>query len=122
MIKPTSGTPKKGYLQMRQLLQQPDPPTGVVAISDKTAFGALEAIREAGLRIPADVSVVGIDDVLESSHALPPLTTVRAPKREFGQAAIEKLLRRIREPKAPPSKTLLDTEPVVRATTGRPRT
>jgi DNA-binding LacI/PurR family transcriptional regulator len=120
MIKPISGTPKKGYLQMQELLAQPDPPTGVVAISDKTAFGAMAAIREAGLRIPDDVSIVGIDDVLESRHTLPPLTTVGVPKREFGQAAIEKLLRRIKEPTALPTKTVLYTELVVRSTTGPP--
>jgi DNA-binding LacI/PurR family transcriptional regulator len=121
MIKAIAGTPKKGYLQMRQLLERGDPPpTGIVAISDKTAFGAIEAIREAGLRIPEDISVVGIDDVLESSHAVPPLTTVRLPKREFGQAAIEKLLRRIADPGALPSKTVLYTELVIRGTTSAP--
>ena len=122
MIKPISGTSKKGYLQMRQLLDSGDAPTGVVAISDKTAFGAMEAIREAGLRIPRDISIVGIDDVVESRHMLPPLTTVHIPKREFGRAAIEKLLRRIAEPNALPSKTVLYTELVVRGTTGPPRT
>jgi LacI family transcriptional regulator len=121
MVKPISGTPKKGYLQMRELLEQGDPPTGVVAISDKTAFGAIEAIREASLRIPRDLSIVGIDDVVESSHSMPPLTTVRLPKREFGQAAIDKLLRRIAEPGALPSKTVLYTELVVRETTTAPR-
>jgi LacI family transcriptional regulator len=120
MAKSISGTPRKGYLQMRKLLDLPEPPTGVIAISDKTAFGAIEAIREAGLRIPGDVSIVGIDDVFESSHATPPLTTVRLPKREFGQAAIEKLLRRIKEPTAIPTKTVLYTELVVRETTGSP--
>jgi len=121
MVKAIRGVPKKGYLQMRQLLERGEPPTGVVAISDKTAFGAMEAIREAGLRIPQDISVVGIDDVIESGHTVPPLTTVRLPKREFGQAAIEKLLRRIADPDALPSKTVLYTELVIRGTTSTPQ-
>lgn len=120
MIKPVSGTPRKGYLQMHQVLALPERPTGVVAISDKTAFGALEAIREVGLKVPDDVSIVGIDDVLESEHTSPPLTTVRLPKREFGRLAIEKLVRRIRSPRDLPSKTQLYTELIVRSTTGRP--
>lgn len=122
MVKAIGGTPRKGYLEMHQLLERGDPPTAIVAISDKTAFGAMEAIRESGRRIPRDISVVGIDDVLESGHTVPPLTTVRLPKREFGQAAIEKLLRRIADPGALPSKTVLYTELVIRGTTSAPRT
>jgi LacI family transcriptional regulator len=122
MVKPISGTSNKGYLQMRQLLESSDVPTGIVAISDKTAFGAMEAIRQVGLRIPGDISVVGIDDVVESRQMLPPLTTVHLPKREFGHAAIERLLRRIAEPTALPSKTVLYTELVIRGSTGPPRT
>jgi LacI family transcriptional regulator len=107
---------------MRELLEHSTPrPTGVVAISDRIAFGALEAIRDLSLRIPEDISIVGIDDVAESRHTSPPLTTVRLPKREFGQIAIEKLLALIAEPDRPRTKTILYTQLVVRATTSAPR-
>ncbi|HEY3107242.1 MAG TPA: hypothetical protein VGL23_00715 [Chloroflexota bacterium] len=62
------GTPKKGYLQMRQLLATGALPGGV-AISDKTASGAIEAIRESGRRIPEDGSTVGIGAIVEPSRS-----------------------------------------------------
>ena len=115
---PVSGTPRKGYLQMKQLLALPSPPTAVVAVSDKSAFGALEAIREANLRVPDDVALVGIDDVLESAHTDPPLTTVAWPKRELGMLAVRQLLHRMRHPESPPLKTLVYSRLVVRNSCG----
>jgi DNA-binding LacI/PurR family transcriptional regulator len=72
MPQPVSGHPKKGYLQMKEILRLPERPTAVVAVSDKTALGAMEAIREAGLRIPHDVALVGIDDVAATRWASSP--------------------------------------------------
>jgi DNA-binding LacI/PurR family transcriptional regulator len=85
---PTPGHPRKGYVQMQQLLALPLRPTAVFAVSDKTAFGAIEAIKDAGLRIPDDISIVGIDDVHESAYTSPPLTTYHVPKRELGEMAV----------------------------------
>jgi DNA-binding LacI/PurR family transcriptional regulator len=78
---PTPGHPRKGYVQMQEILALPRRPTAVFAVSDKTAFGAMEAIKDAGLRIPRDISIVGIDDVHESACSSPPLTTYHVPKR-----------------------------------------
>ena len=61
--------------------------SAIFAATDEVAFGAVSALREHGLRIPADVSVVGFDDVVMSAHSDPPLTTVRVPARELGLAA-----------------------------------
>jgi LacI family transcriptional regulator len=91
MPHPVSGHPKKGYIQMHEILRLPDRPTAVVAISDKTAFGAMEAIKEAGLRIPEDIAIVGIDDVGESAYTSPPLTSFRIPRMEMGILAMQKL-------------------------------
>lgn len=115
---PVSGTPRKGYLQMKQLLALPSPPTAVVAVSDKSAFGALEAIREAHLRVPDDVALVGIDDVLDSAHTDPPLTTVAWPKRELGMLAVQQLLHRMQHPESPPLKTLVYSRLVIRSSCG----
>ena len=73
---------------MREILRLPARPTAVVAVSDKTAFGAMEAIKEAGLRIPEDIAIVGIDDVVDSAYAHPPLTTFRMPRHEMGVIAM----------------------------------
>src|SRR5690606_22029791 len=86
-----SGHPLKGYVQMQEILAQPEHPTAVIAISDKTAFGAMEAVREAGMRIPGDISIASIDNTLESGYTRPPLTTVHIPKYEIGVLAMQKL-------------------------------
>jgi LacI family transcriptional regulator len=93
---PVSHHPQKGYLQMKRVLALAQRPTAVVAISDKTAFGAMSAILEAGLRIPRDMAIVGIDNVADSIYAHPPLTTYHIPKQEMGVLAMQKLHRIIK--------------------------
>jgi LacI family transcriptional regulator len=90
---PLSEGPQKGYLQMKRVLALAPRPTAVVAISDKTAFGAMSAILEAGLSIPRDIAIVGIDNVTDSLYAHPPLTTYHIPRREMGVLAMRKLHR-----------------------------
>lgn len=92
---PSGGPFQRGYGQMREILKLAERPTAVVAVSDKTAFAAMEAIREAGLRIPEDIAVVSIDDVAESAHTRPPLTTFHIPRAEMGILAMQKLHRLI---------------------------
>ena len=118
---PTPGHPRKGYVQMQQLLALPTPPTAVFAVSDKTAFGAMEAIKDAGLRIPDDMSIVGIDDVHEGAYSAPPLTTYHVPKRALGEVAVATLhaLLGAREP--PPAKIALAGHLVVRDSCAPPR-
>ncbi|HKC73853.1 MAG TPA: LacI family DNA-binding transcriptional regulator [Chloroflexota bacterium] len=111
---------QKGYQQMLRLLELPEPPTAVVAISDKTAFGALEALKERGLQIPKDMALVSIDDVEESAHTTPPLTTVRVPRAEMGAEAVRRLLALLRGEAPRPTKTTLYTHLVVRASCGTP--
>jgi DNA-binding LacI/PurR family transcriptional regulator len=87
-------------------------PTAILAMSDRLAFGALRAARSLGLRVPADLSVVGFDDVPRAREAEPGgLTTVRQPSREKGRAAARLLL-------DGGGAVLLPTELVVRGTTG----
>lgn len=109
---------QKGYHQMLQLLDLPEPPSAVVAISDKTAFGAIEALKERGVRIPEDVALASIDDVEESAHTTPPLTSVSVPRAEMGAEAVRRLLSLIREDSPLPTKTVLYTRLVVRESCG----
>lgn len=118
MPKPVSGHPLKGYVQMKEILEQGEHPTAVIAISDKTAFGAMEAIREAGLRIPDDVAVASIDNTLESAYTRPPLTTVNIPKYEMGVLALQKLHRLIQGEDTIPVKTIVYSELIVRESCG----
>ena len=119
---PAAGQPRKGYFQMQQLLALGEPPTAVFAVSDKTAFGAMEAIKDAGLRIPDDISVAAIDDVHESPYTSPPLTTYHVPKRSLGEAAINTLHTLLRSPgAAPAAKIALTGHLVVRQSCAPPR-
>ena len=108
---------RSGYVAMRSLLTSIDRPGAVFVGSDEVALGALRAIRELGLRIPDDVAVVGFDDLPVSELVSPSLSTMRVPARELGAAAARMLIQRI-ESDIPPPPVLLETELVVRESSG----
>lgn len=107
-----------GHAAMNRLLAGPAFDAVFVA-SDVVALGAIGALREVGRRVPDDVSVVGFDDIPLAAYFDPPLTTVRLPAFELGQAAGRALLERIAG-KAVPARTLLPTELILRASTAPP--
>lgn len=78
-----------GFGAAQRLLRLSEPPTAIVAASDDTAVGALHALRAAGVVIPAEISLVGFDDIPISRWLDPPLTTVRQPLAEMGGSAVE---------------------------------
>jgi DNA-binding LacI/PurR family transcriptional regulator len=108
---------EQGATAMGTLLGLRDPPTAVYAHSDEVAFGALRTIRRAGLRVPEDVSVVGIDD--HPHAALADLTTVRQPVELQGRLAGEMLLALLRGEQVDQAVNL-PTELIVRASTAPP--
>lgn len=81
-------------------------PDGVVAFNDALAVGAMYEIQKRGLRIPADVAVVGFDDTDDARYTLPPLTSVDAGRREIAKVAVDLLCRRIAEAGAPTTPVL----------------
>lgn len=101
-----------GYSGMKQLLEQRV--DGVFAFSDMIALGALDAIREAGLRVPDDIAVVGFDDLPAAAQANPPLTTVRQPIAQKGARAASLLIERIEQGTSEPAHILLPTQLVIR--------
>jgi len=103
-----------GYTGASALLELPHPPTAIFASNDVSAFGVMEAVREHGLRIPGDVSVVGFDDIPQAAHVHPPLTTVRQPLEEMGRTATRMLLERINDPQLPIERVELPTYLVLR--------
>jgi LacI family transcriptional regulator len=86
-------TYESGVAAGQQLLSRNPRPTAIFASNDEMAAGVYEVARKMGLAIPGDLSVVGFDDTPVSRRLWPPLTTVRWPILEMGQAAAEKLLR-----------------------------
>lgn len=89
-------SPSLGYKAAMNLLKSKYPFTALFAFNDVSAIGAIRAIRDADLRVPENISVVGFDDIRSAAYHNPGLTTVRQPLKKMGAIAAETLLRRIR--------------------------
>jgi LacI family transcriptional regulator len=107
-------TQRAGYEAAKELLQLRQPPTAIFSPNDLAAFGVMEAIREAGLRIPEDMSVIGFDDLPQASLTYPKLTTVRQPLQEMGRIAVKLLLEQIEQPNRATQHVTLETQLVKR--------
>ena len=105
-----------GFRHAETLLDLADPPTAIFAGSDLQGLGVLEAARVRGLRVPADLSVVGYDDIPLARWSSPALTTVHQPLRRMAETAAQMVLR-LRRGETPQSRVELGTELVVRQST-----
>lgn len=90
-----------GYRAAKYLLESGAQFTGLVVGNDQMALGAMRALRENGLHIPEDVSVVGFDDIPEAACFEPPLTTIRQDFNVLGKQSVEYLVDRINQPDTP---------------------
>ena len=113
------GKPAGGMRAMEQLLHLPQRPTAVFCYNDMEAIGALRVAREHGLRIPADLSVIGLDDISLASYTDPPLTTIQQPKGELGRVAAQILLDLL-SGGSPDSRIKLPGKLIVRQSTAAP--
>ncbi|MEQ1769999.1 MAG: substrate-binding domain-containing protein [Devosia sp.] len=102
---------------LQWMFEGSNPPTALLAMSDKVAIEAIEWVKGRGLSVPGDVSVVGFDGVPEAALAEPPLTTIAQPIAEIGRRAVQMIL----EPSPRIRRETLPTELVLRATTAPPR-
>ncbi len=109
-----------GYEGTQSLLALPDRPTAIFAGNDLMAIGALAAARDANIAVPAELSIVGFDDIHLAGYINPPLTTIAQPKYELGVIAAELLLARLSDPDLPPQRRLLQAHLVVRHSTAAP--
>jgi DNA-binding LacI/PurR family transcriptional regulator len=125
-----SASPEVGHDAAVRLLRQSKDFTALFAFNDICAIGAIRAFREAGMRVPEDVSVVGFDDIYEAAYHIPALTTIKQPLRRMGMLAAETLVKRISDPgtESPPF-VQVEPELIVRESTAaateasaRPRT
>jgi DNA-binding LacI/PurR family transcriptional regulator len=111
--------PEIGYKPTQALLEKTRDFTAIFCFNDIAAIGAIRALKEAGLRVPEDVSVVGFDDILSAAYSTPSLTTVRQPLTEMGKRGAEILLERIaNRGKESPAEVVMSPELVVRESTG----
>jgi DNA-binding LacI/PurR family transcriptional regulator len=114
------GKPERGTRAMNALLCLPNPPTAVFCYNDMTALGVLRSIQAHGLRVPADISVIGFDDLFFASYTQPQLTTVRQPMRQMGRMAMESLLK-LMSGQASAESIKVPAELIVRESTAAPR-
>ncbi|HET9596081.1 MAG TPA: LacI family DNA-binding transcriptional regulator [Anaeromyxobacteraceae bacterium] len=102
----------------RALLASARPPSAVFACNDLMALGVLSAAAAAGRRVPADLAVVGYDDIELAAFTAPPLTTVVQPRRELGRAIVDLLLDRTRHRERAARRVVLPVELRIRASCG----
>src|SRR5437667_11292973 len=111
-------TPAIGYPAAKQLLARKVPFTALFAYNDISAIGSIWAFREAGLRLPEEVSIVGFDDIPGAAFANPGLTTVRQPLAKMGQIAAQTVMDQIEERGEYVEEIAIEPDFVVRESTG----
>jgi DNA-binding LacI/PurR family transcriptional regulator len=115
-------TPELGFVPTHELLDRGVDFTALVCYNDMSAIGAIRALTDRGLKVPADISVVGFDDIQSAAFHNPSLTTIRQPLAEMGVVAARILLQRIRGQATFPDVVPIIPELVIRESTGPPGT
>lgn len=110
---------EKGYEAANGFLKRDEKPTAIFCFNDEMAIGAIKRIKEAGLRVPEDISVAGFDDIHFAAYSDPPLTTVAQPAEAFGEPAINFLCDQIDQGRdnknfSMPSRKILPYELIIR--------
>jgi DNA-binding LacI/PurR family transcriptional regulator len=108
---------KTGHDVALDMLRKRPRPTAIFALTDSMAVGVLHAAAQVGLRVPADLSIVGFDDIPLVSFLIPPLTTIAQPTYAMGESAARILLDQLESEGAGPQTVLLETELILRAST-----
>lgn len=106
-----SSTSEPGYVAAQTLLHAGVPFSAIFAFNDISAIGAICAIRETGLRVPEDISVVGFDDVPSAAFQNPALTTIRQPLQTMGTLAVKHLLQRIKDKSTSSAADVITVQP-----------
>ncbi len=119
-VEGTVSTPELGFPIAHDLLRRTREFTAIVAFNDLAAIGAIRALREHGLSVPEDVSVVGFDDFEYAAYHTPSLTTIRQPLHRMGNMAARLLLQRIRGQEAIENEVAIVPELVIRESTAPP--
>jgi LacI family transcriptional regulator len=111
--------PEIGFKPVQALLERTRDFTAIFCFNDIASIGAIRALKDAGLSVPADVSVIGFDDILSAAYSTPSLTTVRQPLFEMGQRGAQILLERIGDrTREFPGEIVMAPELIVRESTG----
>jgi LacI family transcriptional regulator len=107
-----------GYEAANILLSHSTPPDALLCVNDETAFGALEAARDRGLKIGKDIAIVGFDGVKDSEHTVPPLTTLDIPVPDIARQLVRMILAMLQKETLPQNEIIIRPSLVIRASTG----
>ncbi|CAM2824973.1 LacI family DNA-binding transcriptional regulator [Paenibacillus sediminis] len=107
-----------GYQVMKSLLMSKNVPDAIFSANDEMAIGAIQALTEAGIRVPQDVAIVGFDDIRLSSYIRPALSTIGHPKQEWGTVATHVVFQTLQDPSEQSRSIMLDTELIIRDSCG----
>lgn len=110
-----------GYAGAEALLDLANPPTAIFSSNDVMAMGVMDAVRNRGLNIPDDISIIGFDDIPQAELIRPALTTIRQPLEQMGRMATQMLLDKLKTPDQLTNRIELPTELVVRSSTSIPK-
>jgi LacI family transcriptional regulator len=108
-----------GYTGALHFLDLKKPPTAIFASNDVMAMAAMDAVRERGMRIPDDISIIGYDDIPQASMTRPALTTIRQPLEQMGRIAAQVLFEILRNPEHKHNRVELPTEIIIRDSTAK---
>lgn len=110
-----------GCAAAEQLLERATPPTAIFCFNDEMAIGVIDAARRRGVKVPADLSVVGFDDIRFARHVDPALTTIAQPMREIGHGTVGLLLQILEGRATQPRSVTLPHTLIVRGSTAGPK-
>jgi DNA-binding LacI/PurR family transcriptional regulator len=103
----------------KELIALETPPTAIFATNNLMTLGVIEAINEKKMKIPADISVIGFDDMPWAKAITPPLTVIKQPGYEMGRRAAELMFQRVEDPKREPVQIMMEPSMIVRKSTGK---
>jgi LacI family transcriptional regulator len=112
-------TQRGGYLQAKAILNEPNPPTAIVACNDLMAFGAISAAQDLGLKVGKDITITGFDDIPLAEYSHPSLTTVHQPIYKIGGMVCEMLIKTIRGHELKQKHILLKPSLIIRESSGK---
>ena len=112
--------PDEIYASCKRLLDIQEPVSAIFCVNDPVASRTIKGLREYGLRVPEDISIMGLDDIMLSAHLRPPLTSVAVPKLHLARESIDLLFRQIDGDKDAPARKLIEPYLVVRQSTAFP--
>ena len=112
-------TQKGGYLQAKAIMNEPDPPTAIVACNDLMALGAISAAQDLGLEVGKDISITGFNDIPLAEYSHPSLTTVHQPIYQIGGMVCEMLIKIILGQELEQKHILLKPSLIIRESTGK---